>query len=105
MLFQADYCGGEKAAATMADSDVLWATAKLIGNECAKQNIAFYECKKEWANPEKCLAAGYNVTACATSVIRMTDGTCPEQLGKFKACLKKHDGTYGACREAQNALH
>jgi hypothetical protein len=45
-------------------SDVLWAASKLIGKECGKENLAYWECKSVDKDPEKCLTQGYYVTAC-----------------------------------------
>lgn len=51
-----------------ATSDVLWATAKVIGSSCASQNLAFLRCKKESFEPVHCLAKGKDVMGCVTEV-------------------------------------
>ncbi len=49
-------------------SDVLWAASKLIGRECASENLNFLECKKEDPNPQACVNAGKGVTQCVHGV-------------------------------------
>jgi hypothetical protein len=47
-----------------AKGDVLWAAAKTIGDECAYENAAFFECKAADTDPEKCLTQGFLVSCC-----------------------------------------
>ena len=55
-------------AAPVPTSSVLFAAWTHISTKCATQNKAFLECKKNDQNPEKCLAAGDEVSGCVLSV-------------------------------------
>ena len=49
----------------MATSAELYASAQILGTECAAANMAFLKCKAEAQHPRHCLEAGTAVTSCA----------------------------------------
>ncbi|KAF8401575.1 hypothetical protein HHK36_012519 [Tetracentron sinense] len=49
-------------------SAVLMASSKHIATKCRMENVAFINCKKKDANPEKCLDKGQEVTRCVLSL-------------------------------------
>ena len=49
----------------MATSAELYASAQILGTECADANMAFLKCKAEAQHPRHCLEAGTAVTSCA----------------------------------------
>ena len=49
----------------MATSAELYASAQILGTECAAANMAFLKCKAEAQHPRHCLEAGTAVTFCA----------------------------------------
>ncbi|KAG5185214.1 hypothetical protein JKP88DRAFT_194667 [Tribonema minus] len=82
--------------------DVLWAASKLIGKECARENVAFFECKDVDLNPEKCLAQGYYVTACVNATLNKVETHCSESFNEWKDCLKHtYKNHFLPCRELQ----
>ena len=56
----------------MATSAELYASAQILGTECAAANMAFLKCKAEAQHPRHCLEAGTAVTFCA--VRKSTNG-------------------------------
>ena len=56
----------------MATSAELYASAQILGTECADANMAFLKCKAEAQHPRHCLEAGTAVTFCA--VRKSTNG-------------------------------
>ena len=49
-------------AIKMATSAELYASAQILGTECATANMAFLKCKAEAQHPRHCLEAGTAVT-------------------------------------------
>ena len=49
----------------MATSAELYASAQILGTECATANMNFLKCKAEAQHPRHCLEAGTAVTSCA----------------------------------------
>lgn len=49
-------------------SAVLMSTSKHIAMKCRDENFAFLKCKKDDANPEKCLDKGNQVTRCVLTL-------------------------------------
>lgn len=71
----------------MAKSHVLYAVAKEIGQSCANENRAFFECKERDESPEACLEEGGRVQECALGVLKSAMATCEEELSAYSSCL------------------
>lgn len=51
-----------------ATSAILTAASFFIGQQCKQQNDEFMKCKKDLADPEKCLAKGIQVSKCVKNM-------------------------------------
>eukprot|EP00600_Ochromonadales_sp_CCMP1393_P006230 CAMPEP_0174960222 /NCGR_PEP_ID=MMETSP0004_2-20121128/3593_1 /TAXON_ID=420556 /ORGANISM="Ochromonas sp., Strain CCMP1393" /LENGTH=101 /DNA_ID=CAMNT_0016208589 /DNA_START=101 /DNA_END=406 /DNA_ORIENTATION=- len=94
-------------AATTVGSLELWASAKIIGRECATVNKEFLLCKKYEGStsPTACLEKGDLSTACATGIVNHVKSKFPEEFKAFVKCLDKNDYRHSDCKKQEQALH
>ena len=87
----------------MATSAELYASAQILGTECADANMAFLKCKAEAQHPRHCLEAGTAVTSCGDGLIARLKSTSGAEFEAFRACLADTNNAFDKCRAAENA--
>ena len=94
-----------KAPLKMATSAELYASAQILGTECADANMAFLKCKAEAQHPRHCLEAGTAVTSCGDGLIARLKSTSGAEFEAFRACLADTNNAFDKCRAQKEALH
>ena len=89
----------------MATSAELYASAQILGTECADANMAFLKCKAEAQHPRHCLEAGTAVTSCGDGLIARLKSTSGAEFEAFRACLADTNNAFDKCRAQKEALH
>ena len=89
----------------MATSAELYASAQILGTECAAANVAFLKCKAEAQHPRHCLEAGTAVTSCGDGLISRLKATSGAEFEAFRACLADTNNAFDKCRAQKEALH
>ncbi|XP_074307138.1 NADH dehydrogenase [ubiquinone] 1 alpha subcomplex subunit 8-B-like [Silene latifolia] len=89
---------------TVPTSAVLMASSKHIGTRCHDQNVAFLKCKKNDANPEKCLDKGNQVTRCVFGLLRDLQQKCTKEMDSYSNCMYYHTNEFDLCRKEQQAF-
>ena len=89
----------------MATSAELYASAQILGTECADANMAFLKCKAEAQHPRHCLEAGTAVTSCGDGLIARLKSTSGTEFEAFRACLADTNNAFDKCRAQKEALH
>jgi len=94
----------EKEDAYIPVSFVLMATAKQIGERCAKQNYGYTVCKRNDAHPDKCIREGRAVHECVHDVIKESQKHCGVSFSSFCECMAKNHSNFEKCRDEQLAF-
>ena len=89
----------------MATSAELYASAQILGTECATANMNFLKCKAEAQHPRHCLEAGTAVTSCGDGLIARLKSTSGAEFEAFRACLADTNNAFDKCRAQKEALH
>ncbi|GAA0167806.1 hypothetical protein Leryth_003776 [Lithospermum erythrorhizon] len=85
-------------------SAVLMSASKHIATKCREENVAFLKCKKNDANPEKCLDKGQQVTRCVLSLLKDLHQTCKGEMDAYAGCMYYHTNEFEMCRKEQQAF-
>ena len=89
----------------MATSAELYASAQLLGAECATANMTFLKCKAEAKHPRACLEARAAVTSCGDGFVARLKATSPAEFEAFRFCLADTNNAFDKCRAQKEALH
>lgn len=91
----------------MAQSSVLYAAAKEIGETCRAQNRAFLACKATDEDPAACLGPGEAVQTCALRVLKSAMEECGEAFQDYASCLDSQisqEYMFERCRAKESAF-
>eukprot|EP00903_Cladosiphon_okamuranus_P015579 g14384.t1 len=81
-----------------ATRDVLISAAKMIGEDCVDENLAFTKCKAEHSDPEACLKLGAAVFECNKMVLNKIAKKCPNEFEMLRKCMDEKQMKVSMCR-------
>lgn len=82
-------------------SHELYAAAKVIGDRCFDQNLAFYKCKDSTPHPSKCIEEGKEVQACVHATLLEIEKKAPREFRTYADCLAWNTLKPEECRTKQ----